>query len=527
MRGAHDQAFAVPVAPPRNGIASARGELYGRSEQRFDAGGRIQRSRVSRGQDYEVVARAGGSQSTGKTTGTQTQISVDAQPNAPKPRSFNATPIFTGAAGAVVALAAQQLVARFRGSSSKDESRPARQAPSSAEQSPAASSSSSVTAQAPVRSRTSQPAPWTPPPPETRDLITNKKRRYIMVGGKGGVGKTSTAAAIAVQFASLGEKTLVLSTDPAHSLSDSFNCPPLTTPGDEEEPVPVPGIPNLWGLELDPEKGRRASLAPMSAQDQAQLSAMGMGELGELFEKMPPGFDETLALSEIVRFIQDPAYSQFDRIVFDTAPTGHTLRLLQFPQFLDSMVGKIISLRSKMSSFMGQAASMFGGAPSASEEAEALQQLEEMKESMKQVSKLFRDQEATEFVVVTIPTMMAIAETERLVAELRQEHVPVHRIVVNQVMPPPGEAPAPGEAGHGAEEPCAFCAQRGRDHASNIAFVERTLRAADPDLKISQVRVFDREIRGEYALRAMAAQLFPPIASPSEAAPAGGTPASA
>lgn len=330
------------------------------------------------------------------------------------------------------------------------------------------------------------------------DLLGNTSRKYIIVGGKGGVGKTSMSAAVATAFADRGQTTLIVSTDPAHSLSDAFGQ--SVSGGD---PVPVMGIDNLYAQEVDPDSMKRTFKMMQNLDGGAQglgmgMDDMGLDELNSLFETIPPGFDEAVALVEIVKYIEaDEQYARFERIVFDTAPTGHTLRLLALPDFLNGFFGKIISMKSKFGNVMNQLKGMFGNNDAGLDDSVA--EIEELKRSMSMVRDLFRDEIQTEFIVATIPNMMAISESQRLVQELQKEAIPVRHLFVNQVQP--------------ANDECTFCATRYKEQSANMKFLEREMTG----LQISTVQSFDKEIQGAAALRAMGAQLFPVSSGNDEA----------
>lgn len=327
---------------------------------------------------------------------------------------------------------------------------------------------------------------------EAMDLVGNTARKYVIVGGKGGVGKTSMSAAVATQFADRGQVVLIVSTDPAHSLSDAFG---QDVSGGE--PVAVLGVDNLYAQEVNPENMKKTfkmmeDLGGAGGGALAGMDDMGLDDLNSLFETLPPGFDEAVALVEIVKYIEgDPEYAQFDRIVFDTAPTGHTLRLLALPDFLNGFFGKIISMKSKFGNVMNQFKGMFGGDNMESDMESSMEEMEDLKRSMAVVRDLFRDEVQTEFVVATIPNMMAISESTRLVDELRKERIPVRHLFVNQVQP--------------GNDDCSFCAARHKEQTANMRYLEQTFKG----LQISTVQSFDREIKGAGALRAMGAQLFP------------------
>jgi arsenite/tail-anchored protein-transporting ATPase len=148
---------------------------------------------------------------------------------------------------------------------------------------------------------------------------------------------------------------------------------------------------------------------------------------------------------------------------------------------------------------MNQFKGVFGGQDVDSDLDASMNDIEDMKRSMAVVRDLFRDQVQTEFIVATIPNMMAIAESARLVDELRKEEIPVRHVFVNQIQP--------------QNDDCTFCAARHKEQDANMRFIREQFQG----LRISTVQSFDREIRGGPALRAMGAQLFPSKATQSTA----------
>ncbi|GAA0139718.1 transporter [Lithospermum erythrorhizon] len=323
------------------------------------------------------------------------------------------------------------------------------------------------------------------------EMVAGTKRKYYMLGGKGGVGKTSCAASLAVKFANNGHPTLVVSTDPAHSLSDSF-AQDLT--GGTLVPVDGPDSP-LFALEINPEKAREEFRGTQTNGGSAVkdfMDGMGLGmiaeqigelKLGELLDTPPPGLDEAIAISKVMQFLESQEYSMFTRIIFDTAPTGHTLRLLSLPDFLDASIGKILKLRQKIDQATSAIKSVFG---QEDKRQDAASKLEKLRERMIQVRELFRDTDSTEFIIVTIPTVMAINESSRLCASLKKENVPVKRLIVNQVLPP-------------SVSDCKFCAMKIKDQRRALNTIPN-----DPDLSclsLVQAPLVDVEIRGVPALQ--------------------------
>ncbi|KAF7133179.1 hypothetical protein RHSIM_Rhsim09G0149700 [Rhododendron simsii] len=327
---------------------------------------------------------------------------------------------------------------------------------------------------------------------EFDDMVSGTKRKYYMLGGKGGVGKTSCAASLAVKFANNGHPTLVVSTDPAHSLSDSFA---QDLAGGTLVAVEGPNSP-LYALEINPEKAREefrsANQKNGGSGVKDFMDGMGLGmiveqlgelKLGELLDTPPPGLDEAIAISKVMQFLEQEQYNAFTRIVFDTAPTGHTLRLLSLPDFLDASIGKILKLKQKIASATSAIKSVFGQEQTQDDAADKLKRL---RERMIKVRELFRDTDSTEFVIVTIPTVMAVSESSRLRASLKKENVPVKRLVVNQVLPP-------------SSSDCKFCAMKRKDQTRALDMIR-----SDPELsglRMIQAPLVDVEIRGVPALQ--------------------------
>ncbi|KAK1357426.1 ATPase ARSA1 [Heracleum sosnowskyi] len=323
-------------------------------------------------------------------------------------------------------------------------------------------------------------------------IADDNERKYYMLGGKGGVGKTSCAASLAVKFASHGHPTIVVSTDPAHSLSDSFD---QDLAGGKL--VPVQGLDSpLYALEINPELSREEfRSASKNHGDKGMknlMDSMGLGMLGEqlgdlkleeLLDTPPPGLDESLAIFKVMQFVDSPEYNKFTRIVFDTAPTGHTLRLLSLPDFVDASIGKMMKLKKKINSATSAIQSVLG---KSEPQQDASDKLEQLRERMVKVRELFRDRKTTEFVIVTIPTVMAISESSRLHSSLKKEKVPVQRLIVNQILPP-------------SATDCKFCATRRKDQMRALEMIR-----SDPELAslmVMKAELTDVEIRGVPALK--------------------------
>lgn len=300
-----------------------------------------------------------------------------------------------------------------------------------------------------------------------KEIINSDTIKFVLSGGKGGVGKTSCAGALAVLSAKRGLRTLVLSTDPAHSLSDSFDQD--LSGGD---PIPIRGFDNLWGMEIDTEKGMQEfqdTLGSGAAGPDMQMASNLLGDMGGM---SPPGSDEAMAFGKMLEFIEDSSY---DRVIFDTAPTGHTLKLLELPDLLDSWLGKVLTLRQRLSSMMAGLRSMMGGGD---QEETAWQMLQNTKDKIRMARIELSDPDTTQFVVVTIAEAMAVFETQRLLGSLNAWHIPATNIIINQLIP---------------ENPdCKFCSSRRQMQQRNIVDIKDLFN----DLNVTEVPLFDNEIRG-------------------------------
>ena len=263
--------------------------------------------------------------------------------------------------------------------------------------------------------------------------------RLLLFGGKGGVGKTTTSSATAVWLADAGLKVLLVSSDPAHSTSDSLdaNLGPV--------PVEVDGVPGLFGLEMDPE-AKLSNLLPKVGEAVNNMGSSGMGGLGGLgmmldpsakdeFEDVKsdiktadmilPGLDEALAFDELLRHMENPTW---DVVVFDTAPTGHTLRFLSLPELIESWSGRLLRL---MRVSGGIRSMLFGR-----KESDAMKdELERFRRRVLHVRRVLSDPATSSFTLVTIPERMGINETVRAYESLVEYNLPIGGCLVNRITP--------------------------------------------------------------------------------------------
>jgi arsenite/tail-anchored protein-transporting ATPase len=242
--------------------------------------------------------------------------------------------------------------------------------------------------------------------------------------GKGGVGKTTLAAATAVNLARAGRRVLVTSTDPAHSLSDVFDM----RIGDSGAGIE----PNLTAIEVDS--------SARWAQATGTMSVGGKGKTGRLGQAMKdalgmladaPGVDEFISLEIMLEAIAADAY---DSVVFDTAPTGHTLRLLTLPGMLDGWIGKMLVFKSAFSKIGRAVRKLVPGGPGDSA-GDVDRELLSTRERITQARDLICDARRSLFALVTIPEAMSVLETTRTLVELERHGIPVSVVIVNQLQP--------------------------------------------------------------------------------------------
>ena len=326
-------------------------------------------------------------------------------------------------------------------------------------------------------------------------------QRLVFVGGKGGVGKTSTSSAMAVRFADEGLSTLLVSTDPAHSVSDA-----LAQDLSGGAAVPVAGCENLEVMEVQTDAavarfreavgGFRAADLGLGGVAEEALSQLGLDEFADILDNTPPGLDELLSLAEVLELVRnDAGAGGYRRIVFDTAPTGHTLRLLAFPEFLDNLLGKVLALKARFSG----AIKLLSGVLQLNIDPEAkldvaVEKLQKWQDRVAELQRLLTDPDATDFVVVGIPSRLAVAESARLLSALVEQDVPVSHLVVNQIIDE--------EKGSAA-----YLSRLAAEQQKELQRLDGGGSALG-QLLLSRVPFFETELRGVFPLKYLATVAF-------------------
>ncbi|OMJ09330.1 ATPase GET3, partial [Smittium culicis] len=246
--------------------------------------------------------------------------------------------------------------------------------------------------------------------PTLQNVLDQDTLQWIFVGGKGGVGKTTTSCSLAVQMATVRKSVLLISTDPAHNLSDAFGQKFSKTP------TLVNSFDNLYCMEIDP-----------TGSIQEMIESSDAGAMNSIMQDLAfaiPGVDEAMGFAEVMKLIKNMEYSV---IIFDTAPTGHTLRFLSFPTVLEKALSKVSQLSGRFGPMVQQMSGMMG---MNTDQEDMFAKLESMRAVINEVNTQFQDPKKTTFVCVCIPEFLSLYETERLVQELTADDIDTHNIVV-------------------------------------------------------------------------------------------------
>lgn len=312
--------------------------------------------------------------------------------------------------------------------------------------------------------------------PTLQNIIDQRSLRWIFCGGKGGVGKTTTSCSLAVQLAQHRKSVLLISTDPAHNLSDAF--------GQKfgKDAVAVNGIPNLFCMEIDATGAAQEMVS--SASDSGAGGAMS-GMMQDIALSIP-GVDEAMSFAEVMRQVKS---TDFETIVFDTAPTGHTLRFLSFPSVLEKALGKISEISSRFGPMLN---SMLGQSGTNAED--VMGKLNETRETISEVNKQFKDPELTTFVCVCIAEFLSLYETERMIQELTSFNIDTHCIVVNQLLNP------------SKSQDCEQCSARSKMQQKYLEQISELYE----DFNVVKLPQLTNEVRGVEALQEFSKMLITP-----------------
>jgi arsenite-transporting ATPase len=289
--------------------------------------------------------------------------------------------------------------------------------------------------------------------------------RFVFFGGKGGVGKTTMSSAYGLKCADAGLDTLVVSTDPAHSTSDVFD----QQFGDD--PRAVEGRDGLWAMEIDPDEEVESHMQEIKRRMNEQVSAAIVNEIDrqiELAHRTPGAYEAALfdRFIEVMRSAAPDSAAEhassaerssadrsrgrrpredgatasdddYDRVVFDTSPTGGTLRLLSLPEFLGAWIDRLVEKRKRSIDLFEKAAIGDREARRKVETDPLIAHLIERKEKFEFAGRVLREDAA--FYLVLNPDELSIRETSRTIEELSGQGLTVDGLVVNKVTPGPDD----------------------------------------------------------------------------------------
>ena len=327
-------------------------------------------------------------------------------------------------------------------------------------------------------------------------------RRIVFVGGKGGVGKTTTAAALSLAAAERGRTCLVVSTDPAHSLGDIFD----TSIGDAETAL----APNLTGLEIDPDRAAAVHIASVKERMKTLVHPRLYDEIDRQLDLAAhaPGATEA-ALIERVAELMAVAGSRFDLVVFDTAPSGHTVRLLSLPEVMGAWMDGLLRHRAR-SSRLGAMLGHLGSDPRQGDELSLIDRHEDHPRDSPEARindvlaarrrkfivarECLLDTAGTAFLLVVNPDRLSILESRRVVETLARFDLPVSSLIVNRVLPDTADASG------------AFIDARRAQERTYLGEIESVF----PGLPRTVIPLRPDDVHGLDALRAIGARLLAP-----------------
>ncbi|MBK8047081.1 MAG: TRC40/GET3/ArsA family transport-energizing ATPase [Anaerolineales bacterium] len=316
-------------------------------------------------------------------------------------------------------------------------------------------------------------------------FLSNPGLRFILFGGKGGTGKTTSAAATALHFARLRpeRKVLLVSTDPAHSLSDSLNC---AVGGMVSG---IPGVDNLFALALDAKallEDFKTRYGPVIAQIADRGTYLDKEDIAGFLDLSMPGIDEVTAILKIMEVMREGLY---DLVIVDTAPAGHTIRLLSLPEQMEQWI-RVMDMMQEKHRYMVRSFVRRRYVPD-----QADKFITALSDDVQHLRDLFRNRESTEFVPVVNAEPMSIYETELLFKALDEGSIPVTSVILNRLV-----ADSVGDDGR----VCPFCQARQRNQAPYQREIERKF----SQYHLVRMPLFPTEIRGLQTLAVYAEILF-------------------
>jgi len=252
--------------------------------------------------------------------------------------------------------------------------------------------------------------------------------KIVFFGGKGGVGKTTCSASFALSCALKGKRTLLVSTDPAHSISDIF-----------EKPIGNKIINiynNLDALEIDTGLESEKYMKGVQANLKNVVSPIIVKEIKKQIDAaaVSPGTEEAALFDKMIEIINNKS-TEYDQIVFDTAPTGHTVRLMSLPELLGAWLKSLIRKREKALGLMQMAKNPGKKNSHEIENDEVLKILKTRLENMEKARQIITDNNRLSFIFVLNAEKLPIEETKKAIKILGTYKIKVDSLIVNRILP--------------------------------------------------------------------------------------------
>jgi arsenite-transporting ATPase len=311
--------------------------------------------------------------------------------------------------------------------------------------------------------------------------LEKQNKQLIMIGGKGGVGKTTCATAIAVHFARLGRKTLIISSDPTPSLSDIFEM----EIGDQQ--TPIAGIGGLYGIEISADVVLNMWRERFGPEIYEVISSFADVDYDFVdYIGTAPGIEEEYMLNYILGLVEG---KEFDLVVWDTAPAGHTLRLLHLPQIFLKHLEAATKFYMNIYSYFEKLKETVKLQKGKRTLLEIISSWEAL--AIKIVD-FIRDREKSEFIIVTIPEALGVKQTERIISDFDQYELIVNHMIINYVV---------------KEADCPFHRTR---KAMQMEYINILEDRYGERIKMIQVPLAPREVKGLERIEQISGILFSP-----------------
>ncbi|KAF7246079.1 hypothetical protein EG68_09959 [Paragonimus skrjabini miyazakii] len=261
-------------------------------------------------------------------------------------------------------------------------------------------------------------------------------------------------------------------------------------------------------MEIDPSSNLGELEEDLVGSEEAALSADIRRSITHIMTSFP-GVDEYMSYMEVFRLVRNMDYST---VIFDTAPTGHTLRLLAFPEVMDKSLTKVLAMKNQAAPILNHVLGFLG--INNLQTSDLTNALETRLPIVKEITRQFKDPSQTTFVCVCIPEFLSMYETERLVQELTAQEIDVHNVIINQILfPNLLTTGAEGESSHHscnatatAPTDCRMCLAR---HRIQSKYLEQILELYE-DMHVIQLPQLEDEIRGVESVKAFAKHLLTP-----------------